>query len=103
MGVTAENLAEMYEISREAHDEFAVNSQRKAATAQVSGRLAEEIMPVLIPQRKADEAFSAQSIACLMALGLQVDDPRVNINGGAIALGHPLGMSGTRITYSAAL
>ncbi|MBG6233659.1 3-oxoadipyl-CoA thiolase [Pedobacter sp. CAN_A7] len=211
MGVTAENLAELYQITREAQDDFAVKSQQKAAAAQASGRLAEEIMPVLIPQRKADpiifdqdefikpattiaglaklkpafkqengtvtpgnasglndgaaavylassaavvqyglkplakvvssavtgveprmmgigpveatkkalnkagltlaeidvielnEAFSAQSIACLMALGLEVDDPRVNINGGAIALGHPLGMSGTRITYSAAL
>jgi 3-oxoadipyl-CoA thiolase len=50
-----------------------------------------------------NEAFSAQSIACLKELGLQNNDPRVNINGGAIALGHPLGMSGARITYSAAL
>ena len=211
MGVTAENLAELYQITREVQDDFAVKSQQKAAAAQASGRLAEEIMPVLIPQRKADpiifdqdefnkpatsiaglaklkpafkqengtvtpgnasglndgaaavylasstavvqyglkplakivssavtgveprimgigpveatkkalakagltlaeidvielnEAFSAQSIACLMALGLEIDDPRVNINGGAIALGHPLGMSGTRITHSAAL
>ena len=50
-----------------------------------------------------NEAFAAQSIACLKELGLANDDPRVNINGGAISLGHPLGMSGTRITYSAAL
>jgi acetyl-CoA acetyltransferase len=50
-----------------------------------------------------NEAFAAQSIACLMELGIADDDPRVNVNGGAIALGHPLGMSGTRITYSAAL
>lgn len=50
-----------------------------------------------------NEAFAAQSIACLKGLGLENNDPRVNINGGAIALGHPLGMSGTRITYSAAL
>ena len=211
MGVTAENLAEMYNISREEQDQFALDSQLKAAAAQASGRLAEEIMPVEIPQRKGDpvifaqdefvkpntslaglsklraafkkengtvtagnasglndgaavvfiassqavekynlkpiakiiasavtgveprimgigpvsatqkalkkagltledidvielnEAFSAQSIACIKGLGLSVDDPRININGGAIALGHPLGMSGTRITYSAAL
>jgi len=211
MGVTAENLAEMYNISREEQDQFAVRSQLKAAAAQASGRLAEEIMPVEIPQRKGDpvifavdefvkpntnlaglsklkaafkkengtvtagnasglndgaaavyiasaqavekyklkpvakiiasavtgveprimgigpvsasqkalakagltledidiielnEAFSAQSIACIKGLGLSVDDPRINVNGGAIALGHPLGMSGTRITYSAAL
>jgi len=211
MGVTAENLAEMYNISREEQDQFAVRSQLKAAAAQASGRLAEEIMPVEIPKRKGDpvifavdefvkpntnlaglsklkavfkkengtvtagnasglndgaaavyiassqavekynlkpiakiiasavtgveprimgigpvsasqkalakagltledidiielnEAFSAQSIACIKGLGLSVDDPRINVNGGAIALGHPLGMSGTRITYSAAL
>lgn len=211
MGKTAENLAEMYSISREDQDLFAFNSQMKAKKAQESGRLAEEISDVKIPQRKGDpiiikedefikpnstleilgklrpafvkengsvtagnssglndgaaaviiasedaiknynlkplakivcsavvgveprimgigpveatklalkragltlnqidiielnEAFAAQSIACLKELGIANDDPRVNINGGAIALGHPLGMSGTRITYSAAL
>lgn len=211
MGKTAENLAEMYDISREEQDLFALNSQMKAKKAQESGRLAEEISDIIIPQRKGDavvinkdefikpnstleilgklraafvkengtvtagnasglndgaaaviiasddavekynlkplakivtsavtgtdprimgigpveasklalkranltldqidiielnEAFSAQSIACLKELGIANDDPRVNINGGAIALGHPLGMSGTRITYSAAL
>ncbi len=50
-----------------------------------------------------NEAFAAQSIAVLKELGIAADDDRVNVNGGAIALGHPLGMSGTRITYSAAL
>ena len=211
MGKTAENLAEIYKISREEQDEFALNSQMKAAKAQKSGRLAEEISDVVIAQRKGDpivinkdefikptsslevlgklraaflkengtvtagnasglndgaaavliasdeavkkyslkpmskivssavvgveprimgigpvdatklalkragltldqidiielnEAFAAQSIAVLKELGLASDDPRVNVNGGAIALGHPLGMSGTRITYSAAL
>ena len=211
MGKTAENLAEMYHISREEQDLFALNSQMKAQKAQESGRLAEEISDISIPQRKGEaivihkdefikpnstlevlgklravfvkengtvtagnasglndgaaavliasdnavekynlkplakivtsavtgteprimgigpveatklalkranltldqidiielnEAFSAQSIACLKELGIANDDPRVNINGGAIALGHPLGMSGTRITYSAAL
>lgn len=211
MGKTAENLAEMYQISREEQDEFALNSQMKATKAQQSGRLAEEISDVVIPQRKGDavivnkdefikpntsleilgklraafvkengsvtagnasglndgaaavivasdeavekyglkplakivtsavtgteprimgigpveatklalkranlsldqidiielnEAFAAQSIVCLKELGIANDDPRVNVNGGAIALGHPLGMSGTRITYSAAL
>jgi len=211
MGKTAENLAEMFHISREEQDEFALNSQQKAKKAQDSGRLAEEISDIVIPQRKGDptvvnqdefikpnstmeilgklraafvkengtvtagnasglndgaaavivasdeavakynlkplakivtsavtgteprimgigpvdatklalkranltleqmdvielnEAFSAQSIAVLKGLEIANDDPRVNINGGAIALGHPLGMSGTRITYSAAL
>ncbi len=210
MGVTAENLVELYGISREDQDMFAFRSQHKAAAAMKSGRLAEEIVPVEIAQKKGapiivkddefvkpgttleklaelkpafkkggsvtagnasglndgaaalylasetainrygltpkarivssavagveprimgigpveagkkallragltladidiielNEAFAAQSLACLRLLGLQDDDPRVNINGGAIAIGHPLGMSGARITYSAAL
>jgi acetyl-CoA acetyltransferase len=50
-----------------------------------------------------NEAFAAQSLACTRALGLADNDPRINPNGGAIALGHPLGMSGARILNSAAL
>lgn len=50
-----------------------------------------------------NEAFAAQGLATLRELGIADDDPRVNPNGGAIALGHPLGMSGARITGSAAL
>lgn len=213
MGTTAENLAEMYKISREDQDAFAYHSQMKASRAQKSGRLAVEITPVSIPQRKADpiifdkdefirhnttiealaklrpafkkledggtvtagnasglndgaaavivgsedavtkytlnplarivssavvgveprimgigpvgasnkalakagltmanmdiielnEAFAAQSLACIREWGLQDDDPRINPNGGAIAIGHPLGVSGTRILHSAAL
>ena len=211
MGQTAENLVDKYGISREDQDKFAYNSQMKAAKARESGRLAEEIVPVEIPQRKADpilfkddefikantsleilgklrpafrkeggtvtagnasglndgaaamliasedavskynlkplarivssgvagveprimgigpvyasqkaldkagltlddmdilelnEAFSAQVLACTRELGLADDDPRINPNGGAIALGHPLGVSGTRILQTAAL
>ncbi len=210
MGNTAENLAEMYNISREDQDLFSYNSQMKAAAAQQSGRLAEEITPVEIAVKKSastivdkdeflkpgstteklgqlkpafkkdgtvtagnssglndgaaalfiasgdaiknynltpkarivssavvgveprimgigpvgatqkalqragltlndidiielNEAFAAQSLACLRQLGIADNDPRVNPNGGAIAIGHPLGMSGARITYSAAL
>lgn len=211
MGVTAENLAEMYNISREDQDAFAYNSQMKAANAERSGRLAEEIIPVEIADKRGvitlfvkdefmkpatsieglsklraafkkengtvtagnasglndgaaalmmvseaalkkynltpkakiissavvgveprimgigpveatrkalakagltladmdiielNEAFAAQSIACIRALGLKDDDTRINPNGGAIALGHPLGMSGARITWSATL
>ncbi len=213
MGNTAENLVEMYQISREDQDQFAYWSQQKAAAAQSSGRLAEEIVPVSIPQRKADpilfdrdefikpnttpevlaklrpafkkaeaggtvtagnasglndgaaamlvasseavakydlqplarivssatagvqprimgigpvfasnkalakaemtmedidiielnEAFAAQALACTREWGLPDDDPRLNPNGGAIALGHPLGMSGTRILQTAAI
>jgi len=48
-----------------------------------------------------NEAFAAQSLACLRELGIGDDDPRVNPNGGAIALGHPLGMSGARLILTA--
>jgi len=48
-----------------------------------------------------NEAFAAQALAVLRELGLQDDDSRVNPNGGAIALGHPLGMSGTRLVITA--
>jgi len=50
-----------------------------------------------------NEAFAAQALACTRALGLKDNDPRINPNGGAIAIGHPLGVTGTRIAYSAAL
>ncbi len=48
-----------------------------------------------------NEAFAAQSLACVRELGIADDDPRVNPNGGAIALGHPLGMSGARLALTA--
>ncbi len=50
-----------------------------------------------------NEAFAAQALACTRAWGLQDNDPRINPNGGAIAIGHPLGVTGTRLAYSAAL
>ena len=50
-----------------------------------------------------NEAFAAQGLACMQELGLSATDPRVNPNGGAIALGHPLGMSGARLLQTAAL
>lgn len=211
MGQTAENLVDMYNISREDQDKFAYWSQMKATKAQQSGRLAEEIVLVEIPQRKKDpiifaqdefikpttsleilgklapafrkeggsvtagnasglndgaaamliaseeaakqynlqpmarivssaiagveprimgigpvyatekalkragltldqmdiieinEAFAAQSLACTRKMGLSDDDPRINPNGGAIALGHPLGMTGSRILQTAAI
>ena len=48
-----------------------------------------------------NEAFAAQSLACMRELGLEVDDPRINPLGGAIAIGHPLGMTGARIVITA--
>ena len=49
-----------------------------------------------------NEAFAAQALACTREMGLEDNDPRVNPNGGAIAIGHPLGVTGTRITFAAA-
>ena len=48
-----------------------------------------------------NEAFAAQALASMRDLGMEDDDPRVNRNGGAIALGHPLGMSGARLVMTA--
>ena len=50
-----------------------------------------------------NEAFAAQALACTRAWGIEANDPRLNPNGGAIAIGHPLGVTGARIAYSAAL
>ncbi|MCC7332047.1 MAG: 3-oxoadipyl-CoA thiolase [Flavobacteriales bacterium] len=211
MGQTAENLVDMYKISREDQDKFAYQSQMKATLAQKNSRFVEEIIPVSLPQRKGDaiifsndefvkptttleilsnlkpafrkeggsvtagnssglndgaaallvasgeaiskfnlkpkarivssaiagveprimgigpviatektlkraglslndmdiieinEAFAAQSLACTRKMGLEDDDTRINPNGGAIALGHPLGMTGARIIQTAAI
>ncbi|MBI2259213.1 MAG: 3-oxoadipyl-CoA thiolase [Flavobacteriia bacterium] len=209
MGETAENLAEMFKISREDQDKFAIWSQQKTSIANEKGIFKEEICPVTIPMKKGEslvfekdefvksnstleglsqlkpafrkegsvtagnasglndgaaallfssenglkinqlkpkcrivagavsgveprimgigpveaiqkvlkrsgltlndidvielnEAFAVQVLACTRQLGLDDFDPRININGGAIALGHPLGMSGARIILSAA-
>ena len=48
-----------------------------------------------------NEAFATQVLGCLVGLGLGADDPRLNPNGGAIAIGHPLGASGARIVLTA--
>lgn len=50
-----------------------------------------------------NEAFASQVLSCIREWGLKDDDPRINPNGGSIAIGHPLGVTGTRIAYSAAL
>ena len=209
MGMTAENLAVKYGISREDQDIFAAWSQQKASIAQSKGIFAAEITPISIPQKRKDpilfdqdefirpettletlgklrpaftkegtvtagnasglndgaaalllaseaglknnqltpmvrivggavagveprimgigpvyatqkilqrsgltidqmdviemnEAFAAQVLSCSRALGIADNDPRINPNGGAIALGHPLGMSGARIILAAA-
>jgi len=208
MGETAENVAEQFRVSREDQDAFALESQRRAGRAASEGIFAEEIVPVVIPQRKGgdvtverdehprpdttleglsklkpafraggtvtagtssgvndgacalliaseeaarehgltprarivatayagvpprvmgigpvpatrkvlaltglaleqmdvielNEAFAAQGLAVMRELGLPDDAPHVNPNGGAIALGHPLGMSGARLVATA--
>jgi acetyl-CoA acyltransferase len=50
-----------------------------------------------------NEAFASQALACIREWGLADDDPRINPNGGSIAIGHPLGVTGARIAYSAAI
>jgi acetyl-CoA acyltransferase len=209
MAETAENVADEYGVSREDQDHFALRSQQRAADGKSSGRLAEEITPVTVPQRRGDpvivdtdehpradstieglaklrpivrkdgsitagnasgindgacavliasneavgkhgltgmarilawtscgveprvmgigpvpasrkvlgrtgltieqmdvielnEAFAAQGLAVLRELGVADDAVNVNPNGGAIALGHPLGMSGARLVTTAA-
>lgn len=208
MGMTAENVAQKFNVTREQQDEFSANSQNKAETAIKAGRFKDEIVPINIPQPKGDpitfsndefprfgttkeilaklkpafkkdgtvtagnasgindgaaavllmseeraraktetdgikplatiegygsygvtpelmgmgpvnairvaledanlclndiglielnEAFASQSIAVIRELGLQDDMDKINVNGGAIALGHPIGASGTRI------
>jgi acetyl-CoA acetyltransferase family protein len=70
-----------------------------------SSRLALERAGLTLDQMdviELNEAFAAQSLACLRELGIADDDARVNPNGGAIALGHPLGMSGARLLLTAA-
>ncbi len=210
LGMTAENVAAEYDVSREDQDLFALSSQEKAAKAMTDGRLTDEIATVSVPRRKGppvdvskdehpradssiealtrlrpafadggtvtagnasgindgaaalliasdaaieehglkpiarivssavagvaprimgvgpipavqklesrtgvaigavdvvelNEAFASQALACLRAFGLTDDAEHVNPNGGAIALGHPTGMSGARITGTAAL
>ncbi len=65
------------------------------ATHRLLGRVGLKIAD--LEAIELNEAFASQSLAVLRGLGLSDDDPRVNPNGGAIALGHPLGMSGTRL------
>jgi acetyl-CoA C-acetyltransferase len=207
MGVTAENIAALYKITRLQQDEFSLRSHQRARAAIANGTFAEEIVPVVIPQKKGEpkifaiderpmdttlekmgklptvfkkdgtvtagnasgindgaaavvvmsadkakelglaplakivgfasggvdpaymglgpipatrklfkklnltikdidlvelnEAFAVQSLACMKELGVEVD--KCNLNGGGVSLGHPIGCSGARITYTLAM
>lgn len=207
MGVTAENIAVLYKITRREQDEFALRSHQRAMAAITNGTFAEEIVPVVIPQRKGEpkvfaiderpmnttlekmsklptifkkdgtvtagnasgindgatavvvmsadkakelgliplakivdyasggvdpaymglgpipatrklfkklnltmkdidlvelnEAFAVQCLACMKELGIEID--KCNLNGGGVSLGHPIGCSGARITYTLAM
>ena len=207
MGMTAENIAALYKISRQEQDEFALRSHQRARAAIANGSFKDEIVPVIIPQKKGDpkvfavderpmdttlekmsklptafkkdgtvtagnssgindgaaavlimsadkakelglkplakikgyasggvdpaymglgpipatrklfkklnltmkdidlaelnEAFAVQSLACMKELGVDIE--KCNLNGGAVSLGHPIGCSGARITYSLAM
>ena len=71
------------------------------AVAKLCERL--KLTPASFDVVELNEAFASQALACLRGLGLEDDSDHVNPNGGAIALGHPLGMSGARIAGAAAL
>jgi len=74
MGITAENIVDKFGISREAQDEFAALSQQKATTAQQNDRFADEIVPVSIPQRKADPVIFAKD-----------EGPRAGVSADSLA------------------
>jgi len=96
MGETAENLAEMYSISREDQDLFAYNSHKKAAAAVASGRLAKEIATVEIPQKKGDvirfdkDEFIKPSTTIQTLAGLR---PAFKKNGGTVTAGNASGLN----------
>lgn len=71
MGITAENLAEKYNISREEQDQFALHSHQKAETAQKSGRFAKEITPITITDKKGRQTFISEDEHIRLGLNLQ--------------------------------
>src|SRR5439155_1184649 len=105
MGDTAEVVAKRYKVGREAQDEYALSSQQRTARAQAEGYLREEIAPLRVTRAVLDkktgevagkeEVLFEQDVYCRDRLG--IDPARLNVNGGSIALGHPYGMSGTRL------
>ena len=76
---------------------------KKTATKAKSTKETRTYKQELSDLIELNEAFSAQALACIREWGLKDDDERINPNGGAIAIGHPLGASGTRIIQTAAI
>jgi acetyl-CoA C-acetyltransferase len=95
MGRTAENIAERWKISRTEQDEFALNSQRKAAKAQAEGRFVEEIVPVRIPGRKGETIFEQDEDvrADSTAEGLAKLRPAFVKDGGTVTAGNASGIN----------
>ncbi len=75
---------------------------KRSAVGRYAGSLA-AVRPDDMDVIELNEAFAVQGLACIQELGLSPEDERINPNGGAIALGHPLGMSGARLLQSAAM
>ena len=95
MGVTAENLAERYQISRDAQDKFACASQNKAERARASGRFDAEIAPVTIKSRKGDtvidrDEFIREGVAVASLAGLK---PAFKKEGGTVTAGNASGLN----------
>src|SRR2546430_1222954 len=101
MGTFAEDCAGKYQFSREAQDQFAIASLKRAQQANKEGWFAWETTPIAIKQGKdekfaeTDEAFAVVTMAAMKEHGLPHE--KVNVHGGACALGHPIGASGARI------
>jgi acetyl-CoA C-acetyltransferase len=96
MGITAENVASKYSVSREAQDEFAAESQRRAQAAIASGRFDEEIVPVLIPQKKGEPlAFKVDEFprAATTAATLANLKPAFKKEGGTVTAGNASGIN----------
>ena len=95
MGVTAENLAERYQITRDSQDEFACASQNKAEKARASGRFDDEIAPVTIKGRKGDtvverDEFIREGVAVASLAGLK---PAFKKDGGTVTAGNASGLN----------
>ena len=96
MGITAENIAEQWGITREEQDEFAAESQRRAVAAIEAGYFAEEIVPVTIPQRKGDPVVFAQDEfprAGTTAEKLAKLRPAFRKDGGTVTAGNASGIN----------